>query len=215
MEKHIFFVRHGESNSNVDGVHRGSKAELTEKGKQQAKDVASRIQRISVDTIISSPYLRARQTAEIISETCNLPIEESDLYIERRRPTAVHGLPHADPESRAIMKSIFDGYVVEGHRHSDEENLDDLKERARTALSFLASHSGEKICVVTHGLFLRVLFASVFDSNFSGTQLQNALKSLETSNTGISHFVLKEHFDEFGGGEGWVVNQWNDSEHLG
>lgn len=215
MEKHIFFVRHGESNSNVDGIHRGSKAELTEKGRQQAKDVASRIQRIGVDTLISSPYLRARQTAEIIGETCHLEIEESDLYIERKRPTDVHGLPHADPESRTIMKGIFAGYVTDGHRHSDEENLDDLKVRARTALSFLASHSGEKICVVTHGLFLRVLFASVLDSDFQGPLLQNVMKSLETSNTGISHFVLKEHFDEFGGGEGWVVAQWNDSEHLG
>lgn len=215
MEKHIFFVRHGESNSNVDGIHRGSKAELTERGKQQAKDVASRIQRIGVDTLISSPYLRARQTAEIIGEACHLEIEESDLYIERKRPTDVHGLPHAHPESRAIMKGIFDSYTTDGHRHSDEENLDDLKERARTALSFLASHSGEKICVVTHGLFLRVLFASVLDSDFSGSHLQNALKRLETSNTGISHFVLKEHFDEFGGETGWVVNQWNDSEHLG
>lgn len=215
MEKHVFFVRHGESNSNVDGVHRGSKAELTEKGIQQARDVASRIKRIGVDTLISSPYLRARQTAEIISEACHLSIEESDLYIERRRPSSVHGLPHSNPESRTIMKAIFDGYTLEGHRHSDEENIDDLKERARTALSFLAKHPSDKICVVTHGLFLRVLFASVLDSDFSGSHLQNALKGLETSNTGISHFVLKEHFDEFGGETGWVVNQWNDSEHLG
>jgi 2,3-bisphosphoglycerate-dependent phosphoglycerate mutase len=217
MEKHIYFVRHGESDSNVDGVVRGDAAMLSEKGKEQAAVVAKRIKKIGVDAIVSSPYPRTMDTAKAISQEVDLLIEENDLFVERRRPSELLGRSYLhDEESKNIMYEIFDGYASENHRHSDEEAFTDLRTRANAALNFLAAHPAERICVVTHGLFLRMLFCAALNGpNFSGIDLQNAMRTAETDNTGVSHLYLHEdHFSSVPT-KHWVIKNWNDSAHLG
>jgi broad specificity phosphatase PhoE len=217
MEKHIYLVRHGESDSNVDGVVRGHAAMLSEKGKQQAAMVAERIKKIGVDALISSPYPRTLDTAEAISKEINISIEENQLFVERRRPSELLGRSYlTDSESKRIMREIFDGYSSEGHRHSDEEAFMDLRARANAALDFLIKHPAERICVVTHSLFLRILFCAALNGpNFSGVDLQNAMRTAETDNTGVSHFFTHEDHFSLVPTQHWVIENWNDSAHLG
>jgi len=59
MEKHVYLVRHGQSDSNVDGVYRGRDAVLTDTGREQARIVAERIERIGVKALITSKFPRA------------------------------------------------------------------------------------------------------------------------------------------------------------
>jgi 2,3-bisphosphoglycerate-dependent phosphoglycerate mutase len=213
MRKHVYFVRHGESNSNVDGIHRGSEAVLTETGRRQADVVARRMQDVGIDALIASPFPRAVQTAEAIAATCGMIIQENELFGERRRPSAVVGKARDDADIRSIMHDVFIGYASGDHRHSDEENFNDLKARAESALEFLEQYESERICVVTHGLFMRVLAIAALKSDFDGKDLQAALTGFRTSNTGISHFVLVDDSDH--GGARWQIEQWNDSAHLG
>lgn len=214
-EKHVYFVRHGESDSNADGVFRGNKAALTDKGQQQATVVAERIQRIGVDALISSTWIRARQTADAIAERTSLPIEESDLFVERRRPSAMLGRRYKDPEVIAIMHSVFEGDLTPGHRHSDEENVDDLRERANAALSFLMDHTASRICVVTHGNFLAALFSAALNPAFSGSEFRNAIDGIHMSNTGISYLRYEVPFLGEHNERRWRIVSWNDSAHLG
>lgn len=214
--KEIYFVRHAESESNADGVHRGPGAMLNEKGLTQAQVVAERIEKIGVEALISSTYPRAKATAAPISERIGLPIEESELFVERRTPSVAMGKTFKDPEVREALTQMFAGYVDETHRHSDEENFQDLKDRALKALAYLEAHEKSRICVVSHGLFLRVLFcAAVHGADFTGKHLQDAFEALETENTGISYFK----FDVSRWGpeerERWKIVSWNDSAHLG
>lgn len=81
----LVFVRHGESEKNVLKIRSSTidKWPLTEKGKLHAKNVAQKLSTMGdFDIIISSPVLRARQTAEIISELLNLPIVFENLIGE-------------------------------------------------------------------------------------------------------------------------------------
>jgi broad specificity phosphatase PhoE len=216
MEKHIYFVRHGESNSNVDGLHRGPHATLTERGHEQAAALAERIERIGVDALVSSSYLRTLETAEHISTRLGLPVEQSELFVERRRPSIALNRAISDPEAKTVMQKIFEGYADENHRHSDEENFEDLRERGNAALDFLIAHPAQRICVVTHGLFLRLLFCAALNgTNFSGRDYQRTFVGLETSNTGVSHFVYKTDPFSLSGAQKWIVVNWNDSSHLG
>jgi probable phosphoglycerate mutase len=68
----IYFIRHGESEANVRHVFAGQKdnSHLTEKGIEQAKVEGKKIKEIGlkIDTIISSPLIRAFDTAKIVSE---------------------------------------------------------------------------------------------------------------------------------------------------
>lgn len=86
MEKiKLVFVRHGESEKNVLKIKSSTKDKwpLTEKGKIHAKNTAQKLSSMGdFDVIISSPVLRARQTAEIISEQLQLPIVFEDLISE-------------------------------------------------------------------------------------------------------------------------------------
>src|SRR4051812_30767011 len=66
----FFFVRHGESQANVDRIfsNRGWKHPLTELGRQQAQALATKLQGASVLAIYTSPIRRAVETAQIIGE---------------------------------------------------------------------------------------------------------------------------------------------------
>ena len=64
---HIYVTRHGETDYNAAGRYCGSTdVPLNENGLAQARDLARRLARVKFDAVISSPMLRARQTADIV-----------------------------------------------------------------------------------------------------------------------------------------------------
>jgi broad specificity phosphatase PhoE len=208
MEKHLYFVRHGESTSNKEKIYHGSTAPLTDAGKQQAEQVAERFTRIQIDAVVSSSYARARQTAEPIARVLGLSIEKSDLFVECRRPSIQRGKAHGDESMLELSNSLVENYAIPRYRHSDEENFEDIKARALKAVEFLTEHPAERIAIATHGIFLRALFcAFVAGPEFTGIDFQRAYRSMGTDNTGISYIKTYPY--------GWLVVSWNDSSHLG
>ncbi len=71
----IYLVRHGESELNKVSVHQTEDTPLSPEGIKQANKLAERIKKLKIDFIYSSPYKRAKQTAEIISKKLKKPIE--------------------------------------------------------------------------------------------------------------------------------------------
>lgn len=74
--KRILYVRHGESTANINGVAGVSDAQLTERGAEQAKVTGQHLKNEGVVTIACSPFIRARQTAEIIAQELGYPVYE-------------------------------------------------------------------------------------------------------------------------------------------
>ncbi len=72
----ILYVRHGETTANVNGVAGTTDAQLTKKGAEQAKITGQHLKQQSVTTICCSPFIRARQTAEIIAAELDIPVYE-------------------------------------------------------------------------------------------------------------------------------------------
>lgn len=64
----ILFIRHGETTDNLKGSKSPvlSKADLTEKGMQQAHELAKVLKQYKIEKIYSSPMLRTKHTAEIM-----------------------------------------------------------------------------------------------------------------------------------------------------
>lgn len=209
-KKKIYFIRHGESETNAGTIFRGAHSALTEKGKAQACFIAERCTRLPIEILISSSLKRAQETAVIIGETIHKEIETSDLFVERRRPSIQKGMAKNDPISVEADKSIFDNFSVPGFRHSDEENFDDLKQRAGEALSHLSERKEKHIAVVTHGFFMRVVIAfAVFGPELTGKECERFIRSFHMENTGIT--VLG--FDGVGP-HSWWLWVWNDHSHL-
>jgi probable phosphoglycerate mutase len=144
--KHLYFVRHGESEWNVQRIYAGtSETPLTALGRQQATAAGEALkkQNIQIDHIISSPLSRAHDTAKLIAKQIDFPakrIELNSLFIERN---------FGSLEGKSWDLNV-DGFV-------DVETADNILERARLALEFLESLPYDDILVVAHGSIGRAL----------------------------------------------------------
>jgi probable phosphoglycerate mutase len=211
MTKKIYFVRHGESEGNKGNVHKDEFSPLSEKGREQAVFIANRCAKFSIEVVISSALKRAKETAEIIVSKIGKPLEISNLFIEQRKPTEQIGKPRNDPATLRVEKTIRENFHIKGFRFSDEENFDDLKNRARQALMFLQNRQEENILVVTHNHFMRTLAAyAVFGKKLTGYECEQFFRAFRMETAGIT--VLK--FDEKEEKSLWQLWIWNDHSHL-
>jgi len=63
----LYVTRHGETDYNASGRYAGSTdIPLNEIGLGQARELARRVRGMKLDAVVSSPMLRARQTADIV-----------------------------------------------------------------------------------------------------------------------------------------------------
>lgn len=156
--KIIYFVRHGESILNEQGIRQGREGGLSQKGRMQAQQTAEALahEKIKFDVIVSSPYERTVETAGIIAERLKMKVEYLELLAERKNPSEIVGKHKDSPEVRAITDRIDNTFHEDGLRYSDEENFTDLKERARNLLYHIAHRPEDKILMVTHGIFLKM-----------------------------------------------------------
>jgi broad specificity phosphatase PhoE len=155
--KKIYFVRHGESILNTENREQGAEGSLSVTGRAQAEFVAKRFHTITFDVIVSSPYTRAKETAEIINKELNKDVLYSDFLIERRPPSKYIGEVVTDPEYIKIRDLMRDKRAIDPlWKYADEDNFDDLKTRAESALEYLHSLPHDSILAVTHAGILRV-----------------------------------------------------------
>jgi broad specificity phosphatase PhoE len=70
----FYFLRHGQTAWNVEGRFQGhTDIPLNELGLTQAHDAAKILALCPIDMIVASPLIRARRTAEIVSEQLGNP----------------------------------------------------------------------------------------------------------------------------------------------
>ena len=81
----ILWVRHGQSTWNVIDRMQGHELSppLTELGREQAAQTAALLADRGVVRVLSSPAVRARQTADIIAERLGLEVVEEPLLLEK------------------------------------------------------------------------------------------------------------------------------------
>ena len=119
-----------------------------------------------------------------------------------------------DPEIEKVWDEIARNYDAKNWRHSDEENFEDLCTRAIAALSFLEALPEQHILVVTHGMFMKVLFAHVLlGEHINGRIFWDKFVPMKTiANTGIMHLEYVENYHKTA--MYWKVISWNDHAHL-
>jgi broad specificity phosphatase PhoE len=213
-EKIVYFVRHGQSAGNAAPVFQAPDSPLNEKGREQAEKIAERISKLSFEVLITSPFQRAKETAEAIAKASHKEPEYSDLFAERAKPTSVSGKPHADEKADAAWREWEKSLYTSGVRRvEDGENFDDLIARADNALAFLKDRTEQSLVVVTHGFFLRIIIARVlFGDLLSGELLKKFQKATRTENTGITVLRYQAAFEESPAWRLWI---YNDHAHLG
>ncbi|MDQ3947175.1 MAG: histidine phosphatase family protein [Actinomycetota bacterium] len=79
----IVFARHGETPPNRDGLILGrADPGLTDEGRRQAARLADLLGKEEPVAVMTSPLLRARETAEVIAAACGLEAETDERLVE-------------------------------------------------------------------------------------------------------------------------------------
>ncbi len=208
--KLIYFVRHGETENNAKNIRQGPEGHLTEKGREQALATAKRFPKHKgrPQVIISSPYERTRETAEIIARELNMKIKYSDLLVERRNPTEIIGHEGGEKGVREIIDRMDKSYHADDLRISDEENFTDLKKRAKKLLSYIKRRRAKRIIMVTHGIFLKMVMSyMLYGEKLTASQYNNLSYFNPINNASMAICSYTHHWfikDE------WKLLVWND-----
>lgn len=194
---------------NVGDHFQGHHTALTERGLQQAAFVADRCSRLEIDAIVSSPMVRALDTAKTISAVIGKSITESDLFAERRRPSSIVGSALSDVEAERINTEWTQSLLQGGERVLDGETFQEIAERSGRALQYLAEREEQKILVVSHGFFLCTFLAhAIFREDLTPGLFTKIFNTFDVSNTGLSIIRHGGEWNE------WEVITWNDHAHL-
>lgn len=143
---HFYFIRHGETVWNVENKICGATdIELTQKGHEQAIETGRKILEMGIkaDVILTSPLIRAKETARHISEITGIPME-----VEPRLKEQNFGKYESTPrdgkefhEAKKDMASRFGTGESMLHLAQRIYNLlDDIKEGDREVI--LVAHNG-------------------------------------------------------------------------
>jgi len=146
----ITLLRHGESEGNSSGVLQGqSDYPLTPIGLEQAQRLADcwNSQEAKFDLIISSPLLRASQTAAIIANALKVPMELDSAWRERSFGS-LQGTNLNELDQRFPPVDFYHPYNPIG---GNGESQMDLYARASLALQNLLRRPVGSYLVVSHG----------------------------------------------------------------
>ncbi len=79
----LYLTRHGETIWNREERLQGrSNSNLTDRGREQAKELAVRLQDKPLSILISSPSERALSTAQIVNQYHHLPVVQDEHFLE-------------------------------------------------------------------------------------------------------------------------------------
>lgn len=180
----FYIVRHGESQWNARGIIQGHKGGgLSEAGREQASNLASRLKDIKFDKIISSDSQRAKQTAEIIASILGMQIETSHELREKTSGSL-------DGRKKNEVRNEFRDQIERYEKMTDEQKMaskivpeaesgNEVLVRFTQYLNKVYTGSlGKTLLIITHGAVIRTFLVSIGFANF------NQLPVGSVSNTG-------------------------------
>lgn len=150
----IYFIRHGQSRANADGVIAGwLDSPLTEQGILQARQEGAYIRDtgISFGVIVTSPLARAHRTAEIIAAGIGYAVDDIRIIDDLKER-------HAGSFEGGVPERLFTATAIE----EDAAGVERFAEfagrvrRANAAIATAASETNGAVLVVGHSGFYRM-----------------------------------------------------------
>lgn len=197
----ICFVRHGETDWNIELRMQGQiDLALNAKGEAQAQATGRHFSGMQAGALYSSDLLRARQTAQPISEALCLPMvlrpELRERNFGRCEGLTFEEITEKYPEDARAIKRRDPDYVSPGGESRRQHQA-----RILACVAVLVSeHPGQTIVIVTHGGVLDVIYRRV-----RGLP-PDAPRDYPIPNAGINWVVVD--------GEQWVIERWGETVHL-
>ena len=182
-----FFVRHGETDWNVERRIQGqtSPAGLNEKGRQQARAVAEQLAPYHIDLVISSDLPRARETAEVVSKKLGAELIFDSALRERNYGT-IEGFTHDEVVERGFGE-IYQKPQDHDFAPPGGESLRALEERVHVALQRHRDHHHHKnVVIVSHGSALKSLLRRLKNATLQ------EMADVAIHNASVVHYAIAD-----------------------
>ncbi len=168
----IWFVRHAESEANVQRIYAndGCSFPLTANGLQNAQTLARLLSSVPIRAIYTSPLLRATQTAEQICKINKTEMQVAPELSEYSMgiyegtsslPGTLGAISEAESKKRWFEHNDFDA------RSPGGESLADMRRRFPPFVKKTIENRGDKsgiLLMITHGGILSAMLPFVFEN---------------------------------------------------
>ena len=169
----IYLLRHGQTDWNKDKrLSCSNEAQLNERGIEQAEEAAKLLENINYDLVISSPYTRARKTAEIANK--NRATIIIDDRLKERKSGVLDGrfLTEIDSELEDFS-NYYKNAEFEG-----AENIHDFCDKVWSFLDDIKiKYKDKTLLIVTHRLVIRSMKAYILGVPESGSLREYKLEN--------------------------------------
>ena len=167
----LYVARHGQTVWNAANRVCGiTDVELTEKGIEQAQELAKLVAEAKVDMILTSPLVRAMDTGKIVSEYCNIPMMVDNRLIEQNYGI-YEGVDRKNEEFLANKRNF-------AYRYPNGESMMQVAYRIYGLLEDIKEkYSGKDVLLISHGGVCRIIetyFNDMTNEEFFNYTLKNA-----------------------------------------
>lgn len=197
------FLRHGESIGNAESRWQGqSDYALTDKGRKQASALANRwkSEAVKFDLIISSPLVRAKETAEIIASALGVKVALDPILLERDIGE-MEGLTVEEVRKRPQPPYVTPYDSIGGEGEGDWA----LFLRAGQALHELVRRPPGSYLIVSHGGLLNQLMNAIIGI---APHVDPSGVRFRFENTAFARVIYFPHQHR------WTIDTVNDRAHL-
>ena len=167
MQTTVFLIRHGVTEWHAARKVLGHRdIGLNEQGKVQARGAAEALARVPIAEVLSSPLVRAVQTAEIIAEKFKVPLAR-DPRLADFRVGRWEGMGYDEVAALAEYQQFLADPM--SHRIPGGEDLAQIRDRAVGAVDqTLRDHpAGESMAIISHAGIIKVLLAHYLGMNLA------------------------------------------------
>lgn len=166
----IYLVRHGQVPHNASHQYNTKDEDLTAIGIKQALEVKEKIKSIDFDIIYSSPLIRAKHTAEIITDN-----SKSIIFDDRIRERSCGDLSGKPLE--VTNRVEYWNYYTD-IQYGTSENIQEFFKRVYDFLDELKTKDYKKVLIVAHSGVSKA-FCGYFEGIQDGKFLNRGLKNCE------------------------------------
>ena len=196
----LILIRHGETEWNSQLRMQGhSNSNLSAVGQAQIRALGQWMKNVPFDHIYSSDSLRARQTAEAITQFSGHMLQ-FDQRLREKNLGIFEGLTTEEarerhPEVFRLFKTAGSQYVID-----EGESTQQLLDRALEAIEVIRHrHHQKRVLLITHGGVVRVLMKHTL-----GLSLDSPTHFF-IKNTGVFRLIWEDK---------WMVSQMGGVSHL-
>lgn len=144
----FWYLRHGQTDWNAQNLAQGrTDIPLNATGLEQADAAAKLLNHRGIRTVVASPLIRAKATAEAAAAVIGRPVQFDPELQE---------VSFGDHEAKPMLAEWFDDWVAEKYTPAGGESFADLRNRTVEAINRALTLEAP-VLIVAHGAIFRAL----------------------------------------------------------